>query len=62
MKYFHNLLKNIINQTPHSDYLQEKITRIASDEQHRKSTLLMNLMFPRHHDPSFKDNTLHYCH
>ena len=28
------------------DYLQEKI-RIASDEQHRKSTLLMILMFPK---------------
>ena len=45
-KYFHNLLKNMNKSNTTCDYLQEKI-RIATDEQHRKSTLLMNLMFPR---------------
>ena len=46
------------------DYLQEKI-RIASVEQNRKSTLLMNLMFPKddhprtppHFDDNFDDNS-----
>ena len=49
------------NSNTTCDYLQEKI-RIASVEQNRKSTLLMNLMFPKddHHSrtpPHSDDNS-----